>query len=46
MSEETIFHLHGRVRDVREGPDGLIYIAIDHRDGEPTAVLRLEPVAR
>jgi glucose/arabinose dehydrogenase len=34
----------GRVRDIREGPDGFIYVAIDHRAGGPTAVLRLEPV--
>jgi glucose/arabinose dehydrogenase len=34
----------GRVRDIREGPDGFIYVALDHRAGGPTAVLRLEPV--
>ena len=34
----------GRIRDVREGPDGLIYLALDHAE-EPTAVVRLEPVA-
>ena len=33
----------GRVRDVREGPDGLIYLALEHSE-EPTAVVRLEPV--
>lgn len=31
----------GRVRDVRVGPDGLIYLLVDHPDG---ALLRLEPV--
>ena len=36
----------GRIRDVRQGPDGFIYIAIDNRDGKPTDVVRLEPVAR
>ncbi len=41
--EETLVYGMGRIRDVRQGPDGLIYLAIDHRDGEPTAVLRLEP---
>jgi glucose/arabinose dehydrogenase len=36
----------GRVRDVRQGLDGLIYLAIEDRDGKPTSVLRLEPVDR
>lgn len=35
----------GRVRDVRQGPDGLIYLAIDGRRGPPTAIVRLEPVS-
>lgn len=30
----------GRVRDVRQGPDGLLYLAIDSSDG---AILRLDP---
>ena len=34
----------GRIRDVRQGPDGLIYLAIDGRRGALTAVVRLEPV--
>lgn len=34
-----------RIRDVREGPDGFIYLAIDHRVGNPTPILRLEPAA-
>ena len=34
----------GRIRDVREGPDGLIYLALEHAE-ELTAVVRLEPVA-
>ncbi len=29
-----------RIRDVRQGPDGFVYIALDHTDG---AVIRLEP---
>ena len=41
--EETLVYGMGRIRDVRQGPDGLIYLAIDHRDSEPTAILRLEP---
>jgi glucose/arabinose dehydrogenase len=36
----------GRIRDVRQGPDGLIYLAVDDQQGKPTAVVRLEPVAR
>ncbi|AMW05898.1 PQQ-dependent sugar dehydrogenase [Gemmatimonas phototrophica] len=36
----------GRVRDVRQGPDGFIYLAIDDSQGKPTSVVRLEPVAR
>ncbi len=35
----------GRIRDIREGPDGLIYIAIDDRQGGSlTPIVRLEPV--
>lgn len=34
----------GRIRDVREGPDGLIYLALEHAE-DLTAVVRLEPVA-
>jgi glucose/arabinose dehydrogenase len=41
---ETVLHGMGRIRDVRQGPDGYIYVAIDHRGGNPTAVVRLEPV--
>ena len=34
----------GRIRDVRQGPDGLIYLAIDdRRGGGLTPVVRLEP---
>ena len=41
--EETLVQGLGRIRDVRQGPDGYIYLAIDDRDGDPTAVVRLEP---
>jgi glucose/arabinose dehydrogenase len=41
---EPILYGMGRVRDVRQGPDGFLYVALDHRGGEPTAVVRLEPV--
>jgi len=46
VNEETLAQRIGRIRDVRQGPDGFIYLAIDHRSGQPTAVVRLEPVAR
>jgi len=41
---ETVFHHMGRVRDVRQGPDGLIYIALEARGGDTTAIVRLEPL--
>jgi glucose/arabinose dehydrogenase len=41
---EVLMRGVGRVRDIREGPDGFIYVALDHRGGGPTAVVRLEPV--
>ncbi len=44
--EETLTYGIGRVRDVRQGPDGYIYLAIEDREGAPTAVVRLEPVPR
>lgn len=44
--EETLIQGLGRVRDVRVGPDGLIYVAIDDTDGAPTPIVRLEPVRR
>ena len=35
---------YGRIRDVRQGPDGYIYLAIDDRYGRGlTKVVRLEP---
>lgn len=41
--QETVFRNMGRVRDVRQSPDGYLYIAIEHRQGEPTSIVRLEP---
>jgi aldose sugar dehydrogenase len=37
---------YGRVRDIRQGPDGYIYVAIDGRfaGGAATPIVRLEPV--
>lgn len=42
--EETLVHGLGRIRDVRQGPDGFIYLAVDVRNGAPSPVVRLEPV--
>ncbi|MBM4185307.1 MAG: PQQ-dependent sugar dehydrogenase [Gemmatimonadetes bacterium] len=44
--EETLLKGIGRVRDVREGPDGFIYLAIDEQGTGLTPIVRLEPVAR
>jgi glucose/arabinose dehydrogenase len=41
LRRETMFtELRQRIRDVRQGPDGLIYLLTDEEDG---AVLRIEP---
>jgi glucose/arabinose dehydrogenase len=44
-TEEILYQGMGRIRDVRQGPDGFIYLAIDDRGGAPTAIVRLMPVA-
>lgn len=44
VAEETLLEGLGRIRDVRQGPDGYIYLAIDHRGGNKTPIVRLEPV--
>jgi glucose/arabinose dehydrogenase len=43
VAEETLLLGVGRVRDVRQGPDGLLYVALDGRGGATTAVVRMEP---
>ncbi len=43
VEEATLLRGIGRVRDVRQGPDGYIYVAIENRDGTPTPIVRLEP---
>jgi glucose/arabinose dehydrogenase len=45
-NEETLAQGLGRIRDVRQSPDGYIYLVIEDRDGKPTPILRLEPVNR
>ncbi len=44
VRKETILQGMGRVRDVRVGPDGYVYVSIEDRGGAPTTVVRLEPV--
>lgn len=39
----TLIDNIGRVRDIRQGPDGFIYVATETREGTPTRVVRLEP---
>jgi glucose/arabinose dehydrogenase len=40
-SVENLLQRRGRVRDIRQGPDGLIYVALDESSGN--TLLRLEP---
>ena len=44
VNEETLVRGRGRIRDVKQGPDGFIYLAIDGT--VPTPILRLEPINR
>ncbi|MEQ8954189.1 MAG: PQQ-dependent sugar dehydrogenase [Gammaproteobacteria bacterium] len=41
--EETLLADIGRIRDVRQGPEGYIYVAIDGGD-DMTTIMKLEPV--
>ena len=36
-----LYELKRRIRDVKQGPDGLLYVTVDAVEG---AVLRIEPV--
>jgi aldose sugar dehydrogenase len=45
-NQETLAQKMGRIRDVRQGLDGYIYLVTDDRDGKPTPILRMEPVDR
>jgi glucose/arabinose dehydrogenase len=40
--ETLLTDLHQRIRDVRQGPDGLLYVLTDEDDG---ALLRIEPAS-
>jgi glucose/arabinose dehydrogenase len=50
IAEETLVSGLGRLRDVQQSPDGLIYVAVDGDargfDGAPTPIIRLVPVER
>jgi aldose sugar dehydrogenase len=39
--ESLLRDLHQRIRDVRQGPDGLLYVVTEE---ENVALLRIEPV--
>jgi glucose/arabinose dehydrogenase len=41
--ERLLTDLHQRIRDVRQGPDGLLYVVTDEDDG---ALLRIEPAGK
>ena len=47
VSTETLLRgVLGRIRDVRQGPDGFIYLSIEHPDEAGLSdIVRLEPVA-
>ena len=46
LSQEILVERVGRIRDVRQGTDGYIYLAFDNRGEGTLSVARLEPVAR
>ena len=46
VASETLLRGVGRVRDIRQGPDGFIYVAIESRQGDETPIVRLEPADR
>ena len=45
VSQETVFQDYGRVRDVKTGPDGLVYILLQNMNGDPKggSIIRLVP---
>ncbi|HBW83035.1 MAG TPA: hypothetical protein DEF79_03225 [Gammaproteobacteria bacterium] len=43
VMEETLAYDMGRIRDVRQGPDGYIYLALSDRQAGPSPIVRLEP---
>ena len=45
MTQESLLHGVFRIREVRQGPDGFIYLATDNRAGGLTDIVRMEPAA-
>ena len=45
MTQESLLHGVYRIREVRQGPDGFIYLATDNRAGGLTDIVRMEPAA-
>ena len=45
VSQETVIADSGRVRDVKVGPDGLLYVLLQNRNGDPKggSIIRLVP---
>ena len=43
MTRESLLHGELRIRDIRQGPDGFIYLAVDNRAGGLTDIVRMEP---
>jgi len=43
-SREPLLVGEYRVRDIRAAPDGYVYIAVDNIYGQPSSIVRLEPV--
>ena len=46
VNTEQLVQRRGRIRDVRQAPDGLVYVAFEDRNGATTTIVRLEPVRR
>ena len=46
VSQERIIQDYGRVRSVLQGPDGLLYVLLQNRNGDPVggSIIRLVPV--
>ena len=45
MTQESLLHGVFRIREVRQGPDGFIYLATDNRAGGLTDIVRMEPAS-
>ena len=45
MTQESLLHGVFRIREVRQGPDGYIYLATDNRAGGLTDIVRMEPAS-